>query len=641
MIKNIRHVLFAVLAALPIVKIEAKDVPLEAWVHDPLIDSVSVNPAGTRISALTLASVNEAPYATLWSVSDFSKPPTRYQPKSSKLIGLQWLGDDKLFAVGRQKFDYRFGGKPTRWFRNIPYILDADTGEFRELMRHRDDIQSASIVDLLEDKPNKVLVSIQTDQRTEEFLELDLKRLTTKRVFRGDDRSSFDTDTLGNVVVRQKIEGSGDDIHIVTSFKNPVSDKWEEHFKVYAANREGIGIDGVTVAADGSVYVSDNTGRDKAIIRRYDISSRELSEPLFPGENYEMMGVLTHPYPVAGKSDVIGYRVAGPAVTDVYTDADFAQLQSKIDAALPKDQIHRLESMSRNLNLVVIYSSGPKEPGSYSLLINQQQLMPLGRTFPNIDPSAMSEMEFVTYEARDGLEIPAFLTKPHGVKPPYPTVVMPHGGPWARDYLGWDRWAQFLANRGYAVLQPQYRGSEGWGQRLWRAGDREWGQKMQDDKDDGAKWLVDNGIASEDRIAMFGYSYGGYAAMAATVREDSPYQCAIAGAGLSELDTFDKITFENPFNREFQNPTIAGLSPHYEADKANIPLFIFHGDRDQRVPVDQSRKFYDRLKSLDKPVKYLEIPDLWHSNPWFPQHHYTMLSALEEYLKNDCGPGGL
>ena len=95
---------------------------------------------------------------------------------------------------------------------------------------------------------------------------------------------------------------------------------------------------------------------------------------------------------------------------------------------------------------------------------------------------------------------------------------MPHGGPWARDVLGWDLWAQFLANRGYAVLQRQYRGSEGWGQTLWRAGDGEWGQKMQDDKDDGARWLATRGIADPDRIAIYGYSYGGFAAMAARVR---------------------------------------------------------------------------------------------------------------------------
>jgi dipeptidyl aminopeptidase/acylaminoacyl peptidase len=140
---------------------------------------------------------------------------------------------------------------------------------------------------------------------------------------------------------------------------------------------------------------------------------------------------------------------------------------------------------------------------------------------------------------------------------------------------------------------------------------------------------------------MYGYSYGGYAAMAAAVRPQSPYQCAIAGAGLSELRTFDKITFENEFQRDYQNPTIGGLSPLDRAAEATIPIFIFHGERDQRVPIEQSEKFVSALKRAGKDVEYLEVVDLWHSYPWFPQHHYAVLTSVEDYLANRCGPGGL
>ena len=297
--------------------------------------------------------------------------------------------------------------------------------------------------------------------------------------------------------------------------------------------------------------------------------------------------------------------------------------------------------MSDDLTIIVVRSSGPREAGAYYLLVNGKDLVPLGRSFPLLEPASMADMEYVTYKARDGLEIPGFLTTPQSGKKPYPAVVLPHGGPWARDYLGWDRWAQFLANRGYVVLQPQYRGSEGFGQTLWRAGDNEWGQKMQDDKDDGARWLVAEGMADPDRIAIFGYSYGGFAAMAASVRKNSPFQCAISGAGLAELRSFDKITFTNRFQRQFQNPTIGGMSPLDHVKEAEIPIFVFHGDRDQRVPVEQSRKFVRALKRAGKDVKYLEIVDLWHSSPWWPQHHLAMFQSLENYLANDCGPGGL
>lgn len=619
----------------------AEQIPMNAWIHDPLIDGVEVNFSGSRLVALTLGSVDDVPDVTVWETRDLTKPPQRFKPDDSKVIGVTWLNDDTLFVLGRQKFDYRIGARPTFWFRDIAYVVDAEGKRFRTLMGHRDDIQSVQLVNLLTNEPDKVLVSVSTVQRTQEFLELDLNRLTTKRVFRGDDRSSFGIDTLGNVATRQIIEGAGESVHIVTSLKDPDSNAWEEHFKLYAREREGVGLDGVTITADGTIYVSDNRGRDKSVMRTYDAASRKLSAPVFENETYDIAGLATRRFPTPGESDLIGYFVDGPSRTLVYTDPTYRQLQAQIDAALPDDQVHRITSVTRDMGVVIIRSSGPREPGSFSLLVGGRQLIPLGRSFPNLEPAKLAPMEFVRYRARDGLEIPAFLTTPTSGEAPYPTVVMPHGGPWARDYLGWDRWAQFLANRGYAVLQPQYRGSQGWGQKLWRAGDREWGQKMQDDKDDGARWLVDQGIAEEGRIAIYGYSYGGYAAMAATVRPNSPYECAIAGAGLSELDTFDKITFENPFNREFQNPTIGGLSPLYEVEDAGIPIFIFHGDRDQRVPVDQSRKFHRALRRAGKDTEYLEIPDLWHSLPWFPQHHLGVLSSLERYLAEDCGPGGL
>ncbi len=628
-------------AAAALAPAHAAKIPMNAWIHDPVIDQVQLNFSGTKMAAITLSDVNEAPDVTVWDVRDLSKPPKRFRPDNSKVIGIGWLNDDTLFVVGRQKFDYRIGAKPTFWFRDIAYVVDDQGKRFSELMGHRDDVQSANLVSLLTNEPDKVLISITTLDRTQEFLELNLNSLVTNRVFRGDDRSSFDTDNLGNVVIRQQIKGSGDDTRLVTSLRNPGSSAWEEHFEVFAREREGVGLNGVTVAADGTIYVVDNTGRDKSVIRRYDLEGERLSEPVYANENYNVLGLATTRFKTPGQSDVVGYVVGGPSVEVVYTDPMWAQLQQQLDAALPDDQTHDIVSYNRDLSLIVVESSGPREPGSFGLLVGGRQYVPLGRSFPNLDPAELAPMEFVQYEARDGLTIPAFLTRPVTGEAPYPTVIMPHGGPWARDYLGWDRWAQFLANRGYAVLQPQYRGSQGWGQKLWRAGDREWGQKMQDDKDDGARWLVEQGIADEDRIAIYGYSYGGYAAMAATVRPNSPYQCAIAGAGLSELDTFDKITFENPFNREFQNPTIGGLSPLYVVEQANIPIFIFHGDRDQRVPVDQSRKFNRALERREKDTEYLEIPDLWHSLPWFPQHHLAVLSSLERYLAEDCGPGGL
>lgn len=637
--------LFLIIFSFFSLNLSAATIPMEAWIHDPMIDRVAVNPSGNKLSAITLRDINQAPELTLWDTADLSKPPIRKKPRDSKVLDAIWLNDDTLLAIGRKKFDIRVGGKPIRTFRTVLYVTKANKeSKFRELLRHRDDVVRFSIKNITLHNSKSFLAEAILDNGTTEIFEFNLNNYSGKRIFRGGDRSGFETSNLGKVRVKTQLENKGrKDVYISYSLRNKSLGPWEEHFKTYAKDREGVGFNAIYILPDDSIYVLDNKGRDKTVVRQYDMKKRAMSEPVFENKNYDIDGLVFDRFRVDGKSDLIGYVVGSPQRHIVYTSPKYKSLMARINQVLPSrpDQQNFIDSISRDGSMVVIRTSGDRDAGSFYLLVNGSQLLALGKRFPHLKSEQLADMEYVSYKARDGLEIPAFLTKPSQGTAPYPTIILPHGGPWARDYLGWDRWAQFLANRGYAVLQPQYRGSQGWGQKLWRAGDREWGQKMQDDKDDGASWLIEQGITEKSRLAMFGYSYGGYAAMAAVVRPNSPYQCAIAGAGLAELDSFDKATYDNLFQRYYQNPTIAGMSPQYNIKKANIPLFLFHGDRDQIVKVDQSRKYYKALKSAGKKVKYLEIPDLWHSNPWFPQHHLSMLTSLEDYLATECGPGGL
>lgn len=618
--------------------IAAELIPMNAWIHDPVISSVNVSPDGNGLVALTLSNVNEAPDVTVWETSKLSAEPKRFKPEDSKAIFARWLNDDKLFVVGRQTFDYRIGGKVTRWFRDKAYIVDKTDAKFREILSNKESVGTA-IFDVLPRHKDKILVSVTNFEFAQDIYEIDLDSFLSRRVFRGATGEGFFGDYAGNIYGKSEILGRGDEARIEYSYRHPETDKWEIHHSLYAARREGM--QPVARDPDGrTVYMVDNTGRDKQIVIPYDLITRQLGKPVFADDTIEATNVLQSSQPEDfGK--IIGYAGQGIGPFRQYYDEEWNTIQRRVDDALPKGQTNRLSSISDDFSVAVVTSSGPREPGAYYLLVGGSKIIALGHSMPFLEPEKLAEMKYVTYEARDGMIIPAYLTTPNSGSAPYPTVVMPHGGPWARDDLRFDLWAQFLANRGYMVLQPQYRGSQGWGQNLWRAGDKEWGGKMQDDKDDGARWLVEQGLAAEDRIAIFGYSYGGYAAMAAIVRPDPPYQCSIAGAGLSELRYFDKITFEGNFGREFQNPTIEGLSPLDVAEKASIPIYIFHGDRDQRVPIEQSQKYVRALKRAGKDVEYQEIVDLWHSFPWFPQHRLAVLSSIEDYLGNRCGPGGL
>ena len=240
-----------------------------------------------------------------------------------------------------------------------------------------------------------------------------------------------------------------------------------------------------------------------------------------------------------------------------------------------------------------------------------------------------------------GLVIPAFLHLPPEAlygKGPYPAIVLPHGGPSARDNYSWDfsSWTTYFSSRGYVVIQPQFRGSVGWGEKLARTGDAQWGKTMQDDNNDAAKWLVAQGYADKNRMALFGYSYGGYTGYLAAIRPNGLYQCSVAGAGVAQIKRFQGETYDNRFLREFQRPTIDGVDPLSNVDKVSIPILVYHGDRDQTVKIDESRKFVAALKAAGKPFKYLEIPDMGHQfNKWGPRDGETQLLQIEAFFKTE------
>jgi dipeptidyl aminopeptidase/acylaminoacyl peptidase len=226
--------------------------------------------------------------------------------------------------------------------------------------------------------------------------------------------------------------------------------------------------------------------------------------------------------------------------------------------------------------------------------------------------------------------------------------VVPHGGPFVSEVVSFDTWGQMLANHGYMVLQPQYRGSRNFGLEFYKSAFVDGGQggkKMQDDLDDGALHLVEQGMAAADRLAMFGWSYGGYAALVAAARSPQIYQCAVAGAGVS--DNLLQVNYYRDRLRGAQREEQLGMwiesvSPIEHAGDVNIPLLIIHGSVDQRVPVDHSNRYRKALERSGKSYEYVELEGADHfSNTLTYDHKVKFFSELLEFLDNDCGPGGL
>ena len=255
-------------------------------------------------------------------------------------------------------------------------------------------------------------------------------------------------------------------------------------------------------------------------------------------------------------------------------------------------------------------------------------------------------MRFITYPARDKTPIPGYLTIPNGT-PPFPLIVLPHGGPFVRETIVFDEWAQLLANYGYLVLQPQYRGSRGYGQAFYQSAFINGGQggyQMQDDKDDGVIYLVEEGLATADNVAMFGWSYGGYAALVAASRSPNAYQCVIAGAAVSDNEmqvNYYRYRLRGSSKIEQLSMWDDSISPLEEVDKVNVPILLIHGDVDQRVPVEHAEKYLKKLEAAGKPHTYVELKGADHfSNTLFYDHKLLLYKSMLDYLIDECGLEG-
>ncbi len=307
-----------------------------------------------------------------------------------------------------------------------------------------------------------------------------------------------------------------------------------------------------------------------------------------------------------------------------------------------------LENWSRDRTRFVLRVSAPDFPAVWYLFDKpRREISPLGEEYPELKGVAFGSTRWLTYKARDGLEIPAYLTLPPGAAPgaKLPLVVFPHGGPAARDEYDFDFWAQFMASRGYAVLQPQFRGSWGFGEAFEKAGRTEWGGKMQTDLLDGVAAVAAQGLIDPGRVCIVGASFGGYAALAGATLHPEAYRCAASVAGISDLPllvgedshTYGKDSGPLRYLKRMLgeggsgNPALAATSPARVAANARAPILLIHGDHDTTVLPQQSEVMFHALQAAGKPVQYVVLQG---------EDHYLsksatrtqMLEALDAFL---------
>ena len=395
---------------------------------------------------------------------------------------------------------------------------------------------------------------------------------------------------------------------------------------------------------DESIFVMSShiTGRDTLF--KFNLERGELAGKVFEHDEVDVSGILLS----NARKKVVAAHYVNDYRTYEFFDEDYAKFRKSIDQALP-NRNNYLVSNTLNEHFAIVLSVSPDDPGTYYIFYNlpdqPKRLVEFGIPYPGVVPDKLSPMKKVRYEARDTLSVPAYVTTPkYAQAGKLPAVIMPHGGPWARDYMTYDLWAQFLANRGYVVLQPNFRGSTGYGSRYEALGYGAWGRSMQDDITDGTRWLIDNENVDSDRICIVGGSYGGYASLMGVIRQPELYKCAVAFAPptdvkmlLKEWGDYDEYNWDYfRVAGTLDKKEITRISPINRVEEINRPVLLVHGTEDGRVDFDHSKKLAKKLKKEGKEHKFVELEDSSHflSEPW---ERHTWLRELELFLAQHIG----
>lgn len=633
----------------------AKPYPLEQWAMREVVSNVRISPNGERLALLKIPSRDGNPVIEVYDAADLEKEPFRMDAKPMELRGFRWLNDNQILFGARQAVRKKIDGFNQGVYEARSGLLDL---EKKKVTRFGGG--GVGLASPLPKEPDKVLLAMSPPGAAKEgpfakrlglflprdYYVYDLKKGTRELAFQGRlSLGAYRFDADGNPWMAQSYDLGKEER---TWYWRTPDEKWQEFYRMPIGETEfrPFGVAGIDDTKPHHAYVVARNGHDKLGLWSYDMKNKRFAEEIYRRSDVDVWGVRYHFNQWEHWDKVVGVTYVSDKMHAEYFDGKQAAIRRQLEREIPNGHIVDVAS-SRDGRTIVVGNNGPRDPGTYYLL-REGKLQTVGSHQPLFASEDLANVEYHQYRARDGLMIPAYVTLPQG-KPPHPLIVLPHGGPFAQDFPGYDKWSQLLANYGYLVIQPQFRGSQGFGEALYRAAYAEGGQqghKMQDDNDDAANYLVKKGLADPARIAMFGWSYGGYAAAVAASRTPQLYQCVVAGAAVFDpMMQVNYYRFQLP--KDFRERTVLmdelAVDPMEEVAKVNVPMLIVHGDVDQRVPVDHATKYRKLLDEHKKPYKYVELvmADHFYST-LFHNHQLEFFTAMIDFLGgNDCGPGGL
>lgn len=632
----------------------AEPYPLEYWALRDVVSSVSLSPDGDRVALMKIATRDANPTLEVYDAADFDKKPFRFGADKMEIVNYFWVGDQDIVVTFRQKARDKIEGFNQGVYEYRLALVDVDKREidqFREV--------GPQVEHLLPNDPNKIIISFNPSGRDKSmdkldrafrpraYHKLDLESNKSSLLMQGKlSMGNIDFDGDGNPRVARGFDRGSDEL--VWYAKKPGSDDWIEFNRMHEDSFEAFefAVLGWDENNPSILFVRAHNGKDKAGLWEFNIDTKSFGELIYARNDVNVAGVRMHSNYWTNPDTVAGVAYSTDKLHVEYFDAVEGATIAQLEGLVPAAYNVRITSRSRDGQTLIVYNSGPRDPGTY-YLIKDGAMKTIGSRQPLLKSEDLADVKYVSWKARDGREIFGYMTVPKG-EPPFPLIVLPHGGPFVSETVSWDEWGQMLANNGYLVLQPQYRGSTNFGLEYYQSAFMDGGQggyKMQDDKDDGAMYLVEQGMADKDRIALFGWSYGGYAALVAASRTPQIHQCVIAGAAVS--DTLMQVGYYSDRMRGAQEMEQTkmwkdSVNPIDEVEKVNVPMLLIHGSVDQRVPPAHVRKYLRKMDDYNKPYKYVELDGADHfSNTLFYDHQILLYESMIDFLKTDCGPGGL
>ena len=604
--------------------VEVPKIPLEDFFKNPEKTGYSISPSGTHLAYMApvesrlnvfVQRIGEDEARQLTSETD--RDIAGFFWKGNRILYLKDDGGDENFAL----FGTRIDSGDVKAYTQIPNV-------------------KTQVIDQLKDDADHMIIGLnKRNPQVFDAYRLNLVSGEMEMIAENPGNiSGWQTDHQG----RLRIASVTDGVNTSLLYRANEEAEWDT---VLTTNfKESFNPQFFDFYDSTVVYGTSNLGRDKSALVKFNMETGKEVEEIFKNEYNDITGaaysrkrkVLTSVYWTGEKVERSGFD---PKVDGIY---------KKIEAKLPDVEVY-LTSKDDDETIYLVRTMSDRTLGSYYIYkVEENELEKITDVGPWLKKEHMAEMKPITYKSRDGLTIHGYLTLPVGVEAKnLPVVVHPHGGPWARDVWGFDPQVQFLANRGYAVLQMNFRGSTSYGREFWEASFKQWGQAMQNDISDGVLYLVKEGIADQDRIAIYGASYGGYATLAGITFTPDLYACAVDYVGVSNLFTFmetmppywepyRQMMYEMVGHPEADKEMLGRYSPSLHADQIKTPLLIAQGAQDPRVKQAESDQMVKALNDNGVDVEYILKENEGHGFR-NEENRFEFYRAMEEFLGKHMG----